>query len=329
MRGGGCALAPPVLPCVVGFRGAGRTNLPCPLARSGSSTLKPWARSLPASARSRDSSILRPDQEASVREIHHRPEATALAPTAPTLPSAANHIIASAALRSRIDGTIAAALEKEFGTLFASKFRPSDICAQAQYLLYAHQGRGFEKLLSSAALHSLRAAVSECMRRLPPMVFFVDAIDETFETAPYHWMLCQQGLFDAVRRVLDDNALGGRLLVTIPTHHVMPPLRSIARRSPVLILLAFRPLLSDRCGHAVITAQGENIIDGRTNGNGCSSRSPQDQGQQKGTLLAHVARTLRPPRPRQVRRPARKRRRPGAPETTSGKVAKSRRSLRC
>jgi hypothetical protein len=37
-------------------------------------------------------------------------------------------------------------------------------------------------------------------------------------------------------------------------------LSRIAKCSPVLISLAFRRHKSDRCGHAVITAQGENMI---------------------------------------------------------------------
>jgi hypothetical protein len=48
----------------------------------------------------------------------------------------------------------------------------------------------------------------------------------------------------------------------MPSHHLPPSDNQpscIARRSPGLILLAFLGIQSDRCCHAVITAQGENM----------------------------------------------------------------------
>jgi hypothetical protein len=69
----------------------------------------------------------------------------------------------------------------------------------------------------SDLLHFVRDAVPS----LPPIVFCVDGVDESFAYAPMYWLPCQEGLFHAVMQWFKDQRIGGRLHVMITIRDVV------------------------------------------------------------------------------------------------------------
>lgn len=65
--------------------------------------------------------------------------------------------------------------------------------------------------------HFLREAVPS----LPPIVFWLDGVDESFAYAPMYWLPCQEGLFHAVMQWFRDQRIGGRLHVIITIRDVV------------------------------------------------------------------------------------------------------------
>jgi hypothetical protein len=66
----------------------------------------------------------------------------------------------------------------------------------------------------------LDETIASAMSDLPPLCFFLDCLDEHFENAPFAWLNCQTGLFQAVMELLQDPRIGGKL-------HVIVTLRDI------------------------------------------------------------------------------------------------------
>ena len=53
--------------------------------------------------------------------------------------------------------------------------------------------------------------IAELVKRTKPFYFFIDQLDDDFANAPYHWLKCQIGLFNAIFRFVRDDTLGGKL----------------------------------------------------------------------------------------------------------------------
>src|SRR5690606_30715070 len=58
---------------------------------------------------------------------------------------------------------------------------------------------------------SLETELERLIKKMPPMYFFLDQLDDDYEKAPYHWLKCQYGLFSAIFRFVRNNTYGGRL----------------------------------------------------------------------------------------------------------------------
>jgi hypothetical protein len=67
----------------------------------------------------------------------------------------------------------------------------------------------------------LERLAGDIMRQAKPVCFYVDALDDKFENAPYQWLLCQLGLFKAVMSFLREQKLGGRLHVVIGVRDIV------------------------------------------------------------------------------------------------------------
>lgn len=72
-----------------------------------------------------------------------------------------------------------------------------------------------KRLLDDSIWIELDAVLKTAVTELPPLCFYVDAIDEEFTTAPRHWLLCQLGLFDQVMRFLRDPTWGAKLHLVV------------------------------------------------------------------------------------------------------------------
>ena len=53
------------------------------------------------------------------------------------------------------------------------------------------------------------------LRKLPPMYFFLDSIDEDFEHAPQYWLKCQKGAFCAVSSLLKEQTIREKIHVVL------------------------------------------------------------------------------------------------------------------
>jgi len=62
---------------------------------------------------------------------------------------------------------------------------------------------------------NLEDLIADVIKRVPPICFFIDSVDEEYENAPMFWLRCQKGLFFRTMRFLRDAKLGGRLHVIV------------------------------------------------------------------------------------------------------------------
>lgn len=80
------------------------------------------------------------------------------------------------------------------------------------------------RLMDDQRWDDLEDVLGELLAELPPIFFYIDAVDEEFSSAPMYWMRCQKGLFFETMRMLRDPRLGGRL-------HVVTCIRDIVLSS--------------------------------------------------------------------------------------------------
>lgn len=59
------------------------------------------------------------------------------------------------------------------------------------------------------------------MRKTPPMYFFIDQLDDDFANAPFHWLKCQFGLFEAIFRFIRDDYFAEKLHITVCIREVV------------------------------------------------------------------------------------------------------------
>ncbi|MEQ1871925.1 MAG: hypothetical protein ABL961_18045 [Vicinamibacterales bacterium] len=138
------------------------------------------------------------------------------------LSSVASHAARNEALSRHIpDRGLIDLIEKEFSYLFATRqYRPCDACEQVQHLLSDRRQR-IDILLTSNIAQDLRYRVQQLLANAPPAYFFIDGMDNFFDQAPYHWLLCQRGLLQAVRSVLTMPHIGGKLHVSVALRDVI------------------------------------------------------------------------------------------------------------
>lgn len=84
-----------------------------------------------------------------------------------------------------------------------------------------HRSQPLERYLANSAWRDVEYELEAALADLPPLYFYLDALDEQFEEAPSAWLSCQKGLFYAVVRLLREYRLGGRLHVVIAIRDVV------------------------------------------------------------------------------------------------------------
>lgn len=138
-----------------------------------------------------------------------------------TVTSALSHVFGSA--DPRFEAVRADHRERldAYASILPSLDVPQSIYSRVSDVLLRN-GRATEldTYLSSPAWSAVDAILSDVLNACPPMLFYLDALDERFEAAPHPWLLCQLGLF---RHVVSSRSevLGSRL-------HVVMTLRDFA-----------------------------------------------------------------------------------------------------
>jgi hypothetical protein len=134
------------------------------------------------------------------------------------LRSLASHILGSKDLSSPREPE----LRERFGDLFPDFEEPESIYTQVSDIIETARHRdGLDRYLARREWGNLERLVGDVLRETKPVCFYLDALDEKFENAPRHWLLCQLGLLGAVITYLRDTRLGGRLHIVIGVRDIV------------------------------------------------------------------------------------------------------------
>lgn len=139
--------------------------------------------------------------------------------------SLVSHVLCAPRLRDALSAETRSTLEKDFTPdLYRRFMRPLSIYSQLRVLLnpqtHTNVG-GLNKYLDREEWDDLEVVLGEALKDLPPVCFYVDAIDDDFAHAPSYWLGCQKGLFYEVMRLLHDANFGGKLHVIICVRDVV------------------------------------------------------------------------------------------------------------
>lgn len=105
-----------------------------------------------------------------------------------------------------------------FKQLICSKMTtPQSIFSQLGAIVTKHgqSPRRLKGYLDDPEWDSFEKILIEIINNSPPIVYFIDALDEEFRHGPSAWLDLQKGLFYQVMRLLRDSELGGRLHIII------------------------------------------------------------------------------------------------------------------
>ena len=127
-----------------------------------------------------------------------------------------SHLIYGKKIRDSLFANEKKEFYKKYKEILPVSSTPLSIYSQIIELIHQHRsGRHFTTFCNSPLWESLEYELGDILRQIPPVCFFVDAVDEEFAHAPMYWLRCQKGLFYQVMRFLRDSRLGSRLHIFI------------------------------------------------------------------------------------------------------------------
>jgi hypothetical protein len=132
------------------------------------------------------------------------------------LRSLATHLLASRELKGAIESEDAAEIRKEYGDLIGTFRRPRSIYSEVRDIVNSHNSAiHLRRYLENPDWDDLEHDLVDVLRRSKPVFFYLDAVDDNLNRAPFYWLRCQEGLFLQVMQLLRDAKLGSRLHVVI------------------------------------------------------------------------------------------------------------------
>jgi hypothetical protein len=138
------------------------------------------------------------------------------------LRSLVSHLLKGPELSNRLGAGLRESISSEFTELLRDFHKPVSICSQAQELLQILRNvNEMNRFLYHPLWEDLRSVVADAIKGLPPLMFFVDAIDEAYDRAPWFWLRCQQGLLRAVMQLLHDPQLANQFHVIVSLRDVV------------------------------------------------------------------------------------------------------------
>lgn len=125
------------------------------------------------------------------------------------LRSLTTHIFNSKVLKKYLKSSFdISAFKKNFKSILSQQTTPSSVYTQVKEIINNIENRrSFEKFINSFLWYDLEVYLSEILKTLPTICFFIDAIDEEYHQSPQHWLLAQKGLFYEVMRLFRNNNL--------------------------------------------------------------------------------------------------------------------------
>jgi hypothetical protein len=132
------------------------------------------------------------------------------------LRSLATHLLAARELRGTVGTDEAAEIRKEYGHLIGEFRRPRSIYSELRDIIHSNEvAVHLRRYLEHPDWDDLEDVLAELLRSSKPVFFYLDAVDDNLNSAPFYWLRCQEGLFMQVMQLLRDSKFGSRLHVVI------------------------------------------------------------------------------------------------------------------
>ena len=130
--------------------------------------------------------------------------------------SACSHILCAPKLKDVVPAELAEQLRDNYKPIVPKFITPVSAYNQVTRIIESHDTTNKLRAYFNHELwEQLEWTLSEHINNLPPLCFYLDAVDDEFENAPMYWLRCQKGLFHATIRLLRDDKFGSRLLIFI------------------------------------------------------------------------------------------------------------------
>lgn len=137
--------------------------------------------------------------------------------------SLVTHLLHSEVLSDYLEEEQRKELETDYSpALYRTFRRPLSIYSQASEIINSKNRSSLPAYLEDYRWHDLEALLAEILPSLPPLYFYIDAIDDEYAHSPLYWLRCQKGLFYTVMKLAKDEHFGARLHVVISVRdHVL------------------------------------------------------------------------------------------------------------
>ncbi len=134
------------------------------------------------------------------------------------LRSLASHFLAHGRLRAKVSEDVLSRLQNDYDRLLkieGPNASPLPVYSELASILNAHTSRnGYSDYLTDNLWPQLENDLAEALRGSPPIFFYLDNVDASFERAPSYWRDCQLGLFRTILELLRDHRFGNRFHLT-------------------------------------------------------------------------------------------------------------------
>jgi hypothetical protein len=138
------------------------------------------------------------------------------------LRATASHVLHAFTLARYVDPGLRPELEDLLRRLGSRSSVPRSIGAEVRDILAETRNPHIlERNIQRYEWDDLAYSIGCIIQALPPMFFYLDALDDEFAHAPRYWLDCQVGLVHAVTRLMRDPRLGGRLHVVASVRDVV------------------------------------------------------------------------------------------------------------
>lgn len=105
-----------------------------------------------------------------------------------------------------------AKFQKDYERVAPRNKTPSLVFAQLTSLLKQFNSqKDLHEFIYAEEWADFENEIADILRRTQPFYFFIDQLDDDFANAPYHWLKCQLGLFNAIFRFIRNDSFGGKL----------------------------------------------------------------------------------------------------------------------
>jgi hypothetical protein len=132
------------------------------------------------------------------------------------LRSLTTHLLESRGLQGSVTPEEAADIRTHYGALIGTFKRPRSIYSELRDIINSHNSAiHLMRYLEDPDWDDLEHVLGEILGHSKPVFFYLDAVDDNLNRAPFYWLRCQEGLFLQVMQLLRDSKFGSRLHVVV------------------------------------------------------------------------------------------------------------------